>query len=799
MKKLLMMMLLQMAAVFCFAQFSVQGVVKSESGELLTGANVVVSGSYLGASTNENGEFEFSNLKKGEYELKASFIGFHTKSIHVSLSENKSVEFVLQTSSIMADEVLVSATRAGDKSPIAHTTVTKEAIDEMNMGQDIPYMLNMTPSYVSTSDAGAGVGYTNFRIRGTDLNRINVTVNGIPMNDAESHGTWWVDIPDIAASTDNIQVQRGVGTSTNGAASFGATIDLQTMQMNTKAHAGYRSAAGSFNTFKNTVEVGSGLLNDHFIVEARLSRVTSDGFIDRASSDLKSYFVSGGYFSDKTILKATIFSGFEETYQAWWGVSSDLLETNRTYNYAGSYFDENGNEQFYENQVDHYIQDHYQLHFSHQLNSFFNVNAALFYTYGRGYYEEYREDDSLEEYLLQPISLGGETIDATDLVRRRWLDNDFYGMTFSTNYNDGVSDFTFGGGWNTYDGRHFGEVIWAQYLGNAVPEQEWYRSTGLKKDFNVFAKYNYQLTEKVNLYADLQYRRIDYEIEGIDNDLRDITQAHDFNFFNPKFGIFFKPDDKQEAYLSFARANREPNRSNYVDADPNGVQPVHETLNDFEAGYTLKSSNYFVGANLYYMSYVDQLILTGEINDVGAPIMVNVDDSYRSGVELMAGLKISPKVNWDVNATFSKNKIKDFVEYVDNWDTWGQEVFELGDTDLAFSPELIANSKITVKASKNLNLSLLSSYVGKQFIDNTSSDDRKLDAWFVNNLKVEYVVPQNVFKEVKLHLLVNNLFDTEYESNAWVYSYFSGNERLKMDGYFPQAGIHFFAGIDFKF
>ena len=817
MKRLGLILLMQCLFVYSFAQFSVTGTVTSESGEKLVGANLLLSGNYQGTSTNENGVFLFQNVKAGNYTLKVSYIGFEPASVAVRVVGDVKTNVELKPLRIMAEEVLVSATRAGDKTPVAKTTVDKTTIENQNMGQDIPYLLTMTPSFVATSDAGAGVGYTNFRIRGTDLNRINVTVNGIPMNDAESHGTWFVDIPDLAGSVENIQVQRGVGTSTNGAAAFGATIDLQTSTLNKDAYAEYRTSGGSFNTFKNSVSAGTGLLNDHFTLDVRLSKVSSDGFVDRASSDLKSFYTSAGYYSENTIVKVNVFSGFEETYQSWNGVPSvklnndaegmqryldhwlwnshsareneiryqDLINSDaRTYNMYT-----------YDNEVDHYQQDHYQLLFSHRLSDFLTVNAAGFYTYGRGYYENYKYDEEYADYNL----VAPEGIEETDMVVWKWLDNDFYGATFSLNYEQGQSALTVGGGWNTYDGSHFGKVIWAQNMGENEKDFEWYRGTGLKKDFNVYGKYNLQVSSAVSLYADLQYRRIDYDIDGFDDDLRDLTQSHDFNFFNPKFGIYYRPDNSQEAYLSFARANREPNRSNFVDADPDGKQPVAESLNDFEAGYTYKTSNFLLGANLYFMSYQDQLIQTGEINDVGSAIMVNVDDSYRAGIELTGGLKIARNLNWNANATFSQNKIKNFTEYVDDWDTGGQDAYELGKTDLSFSPHVIVNSELTFNPVKAFNISVLSTYVSNQYIDNTSNKDRKLDAWFVNNLKLDYSLKNKLFDEIKIHMMVNNLFDVEYESNAWVYSYQTGGERYKMDGYFPQAGTHFFAGIDFKF
>ncbi|MEL7588676.1 MAG: TonB-dependent receptor [Prolixibacteraceae bacterium] len=817
MRRFFLVLLLHAAAIFSFGQFSVSGVVKNEAGEILPGTNVILNGNYKGMPADERGRFQFNRLKAGNYVLQASFIGYTRKEIPLHVDQNVELEIRLSPSGILTEEVLVEATRAGDRTPVAKTTLDKAAIEERNMGQDIPYLLTMTPSFVASSDAGTGIGYTNFRIRGTDVNRINVTINGIPMNDAESHGTWFVDVPDMAESAENIQVQRGVGTSANGAAAFGASLNLQTNTLNKKAYAGYKTSAGSYNTFKNTVSAGSGLINDHFSMDVRLSKVSSDGFIDRGSSDLKSFFVSTGYFSEKTILRMNVFSGIEETYQAWNGVPSvklnndmegmeryrdhwlwssnserenqirydDMLKSDaRTYNLYT-----------YAHEVDHYQQDYYQLHFSHEFNPSLHLNASLFLTQGKGYYENYDYDEDYADYSMNSPAEGA----VTDLVKRKWLDNDLYGGIFSLHYEQGNSSLTFGGGYNTYDGDHFGNVIWAANYGNNDINHEWYRGTGLKKDFNIYGKYLYQLSESVSLYGDLQYRRIDYDITGIDDDLRDVAQSHRYDFFNPKAGIYYRPDQSHEAYLSYGRANREPTRGNFIDADPAGKQPVSEALNDFEAGYTYKTSVFLLGANLYYMAYDDQLIQTGEINDVGSPIMVNVSDSYRTGVELSGGLKISRSLNWDLHATFSRNKIKNFTEYVDNWDTGEQDALQLGKTDLAFSPEVIVNSQISFKPHRSLNIALLSNYVSDQYIDNTSSEDRKLDPWLVSNLKVDYQLKNPLFDQLKLHLLVNNLFDEKYESNAWVYSYNFGDERYKMDGYYPQAGIHFLAGVTIGF
>ncbi len=798
MKKLSVALLLQLLMFAAIGQVNLQGVVMGNN-EPLAGASVVLTNSMYGISTMSDGRFEFKNLQEGEYILQVSFIGFETEKQVLELNSDQKISVKMQPNVVMTDEVLIAATRAKNKTPMAYNNISGSEIDKKNMGQDIPYLLQLSPSFVATSDGGAGVGYTNFRVRGTDMNRINVSVNGIPLNDAESHGTWFVDQPDLASSLENVQIQRGVGTSTNGAAAFGATINLQTNTLRPKAYGEYKSAFGSFNTLKNTVSAGTGLLNGKFSVDARLSKVTSDGYIDRASADLKSFFVSGGYYTANTVLKLNIFSGFEETYHAWNGVPLELLQTNRTYNPSGEYIDENGKIQYYENQVDNFQQDHYQLHFSQKINGNMNVNASLHYTHGSGYYENFKENAKLANYQLPNLVFGTDTVRKSNLVNRKWLDNHFYGMTTSLNYRKNKSDFTLGGAYSTYDGDHFGKVIWARYYGSTNPDHDWYSGNGLKKDFNVYAKYNFQLLEKISLFADLQYRKIDYRITGIDDDLRDITQQHDFNFFNPKFGIFYQLGQNQELYLSYAIANREPNRSNYVDANPNGKQPVYETLRDIELGYNFKSSRLSVSANYYYMNYKDQLVLTGEINDVGAPIMVNVDKSFRTGLELQAAVKIAKKLVWNGNATFSINKIKDFTEYIDNWDTWGQEANELGTTDLAFSPNVVANSQFVFTPAKNFDIAFISTYVGQQFIDNTSNDNRALHAYFYNNLKLDYTFKTRLFEEITLHGMVNNLFNEAYESNAWVYSYISEGQRNKQDGYFPQAGTHVMFGVDFKF
>lgn len=814
MKHFSLFFVLQLFVVATFAQLSLTGTVKDENGEALGGANLSIANTFIGTTSGSNGGFKFTDLKKGAYQLQVSFIGYHNLIKEINLSRSTDLDIVLEPSAIMAEEVLVSASRAGQKSPVAYTTIGKEAIQRANIGQDIPYLLNYTPSFVVTSDAGNGVGYTNFRIRGTDLNRINVTVNGVPMSDPESHSTYFVDIPDLAASAENIQVQRGIGNSTNGTGAFGATIDLQTSKLKPTPNVSCSTSAGSFATFRNNLSVGTGLIDGKFAVDASLSKISSAGFIDRGTSDLKSCFVSAGYFTANTILKATLFSGFEETYQAWNGVPSVRLNNDLAgmQQYADDYLytpeqtqhminsnSRTYNLYTYKNQVDHYQQDHYQLHFSHKFDVCLNLNVSAFYTYGGGYYEQYETDQKFADYQLPDPVINGATVKQTDLIRRKWLDNGFYGATFALAYHKGANSLSVGGGANVYDGRHFGRVIWAKVAGGAEYGHEWYRGTGSKKDLSFYARYNYQFSEKLYGSADLQYRYIDYRIGGIDDKLRNVGQTHDFNFFNPKFGLFYVPAIGQEAYLSFSRGNREPNRDNFVDANPTGKQPVSETLNDFELGYNYKPANMVLGINLYYMAYKNQLVLTGQINDVGSAIMTNVGRSYRAGAELMAKVKFLKNLGWDLNMTLSRNKIEGFVEYVEDWDNGGMVENVIGQTDLSFSPSLTANSVFSFSHGKQLEISFLSNYVGKQYIDNTANGDRAIGAYLVNNLKFDYRAKQHLFKSVKLNMLINNIFNEMYESNAWVYSYFYNGKRNKMDGYFPQAGINFMVGANVEF
>ena len=674
---------------------------------------------------------------------------------------------------IRLQEVEVVASRAGEKTPVAYSNMDKQAIEAANFGQDIPFLLLLTPSVVASSDAGTGIGYTSFRVRGTDANRINITANGIPLNDSESHGVFWVNMPDFASSLQDLQVQRGVGTSTNGAGAFGASINMKTENVPLKSYGEFDGGLGSFNTQKATFKLGTGILNDHWAFDGRLSSITSDGFIDRAAVDLKSYFAQGAYFNDNSLVKFITFGGREKTYHAWDGVPAEMLAAgNRTYNTAGYMGkDANGNELFYANQTDNYDQTHYQLSLLQRLNANLNLNAALHYTKGQGYYEEYKDGRTLEEYGLQ----AGES----DLVRQKWLDNDFYGGVFSLDYAKEKWNISLGGGGNYYDGNHFGNVIWVKdYAGDAAfqPNHEYYRSTGKKTDANVYLKGNYQLTNELSLYGDVQYRTIDYKIRGINdrwddaaNELQRLNVHETFRFFNPKAGLFYQLNAANRVYASFALANREPNRQNYTDAGVNEY-PKPERLMDYELGYKFSNQRFAASANLYYMRYKDQLVLTGKMSEIGEPLTSNVPDSYRAGAELLLGVQIIENLRWDGNVTLSRNKIKK--------------------EDISYSPNVIVNSLFTCKYGA-FRAALQSSYVGKQYLDNTSNDERSLDAYFVNNLRAGYDFKLKGLKTLSLNVLINNLLNEEYET----YGYAGDGWAT----YFTQADTNVMANVVVKF
>ena len=800
-KKLQFLFFLVLLQTGLMAQYSLTAkVTDKENGKVLAGANVMINNTFRSTITNTKGEFTFNKLFEGEYDLRVSFLGFKTYEEKINLNSDKSIQIKLEPMVYMSDEIIISASRENPALSNTKTTLDAEQINRSNNGQDLPYLLRMTPSLVLTSDAGAGIGYTGMRIRGSDLSRINVTLNGVPVNDAESQGVFFVDLPDLASSIDNMQIQRGVGTSTNGAAAFGASINIKTDEFSADPYAELNSAAGSYNTLKSSLKFGSGLINGKWNFNGRVSTIASDGYIDRASSDLKSAYLSTAYYGEKDIFKAIAILGKEKTYQSWYGIPKDSLETNRTYNPAGEMYDNNGKFiGYYDNQTDNYWQNYYQLHYAHQFSKSLNFTAAGFYTRGYGYYESYRNDEDFADYGLNDTIIGGDTISSSDMITRKWLDNHYYGFNLSLIYNNNPLKITAGGGWNQYDGDHYGNVIWSQIARYKEFDRNWYLNNGKKTEANVFAKAEYSFNENLTAFADLQFRTINYKIEGTHDDLRVLDQDHNFNFINPKLGLFYKLNSKNNLFTSIAISNREPNRSVYRDADDN--QNINsEELNDFELGYVFNSNKFSFSANAFYMLYKDQLVMTGKINNVGAAIMQNVDNSYRAGIEVEAGWMISNKIRWNVNATYSQNKIKDFTTYVDDWDNWGSQIEETyASTDISYSPSIIANSDISFEPLNNMIISLMSNYVGKQYIDNTTNDERSLDAYFINNININYSIETNFIKRIEFLVSLNNIFGEKYVSNAWVYRYSAGGELNNMAGYYPQAEFNFMAGINLKF
>lgn len=791
MKKLTFFLLLLMASAYAQAQHRLVGkVTDAENQEALIGATILIQGTTKGTTTDIEGNYILDVTEKGNYQIKFSYVGYPSIVKEVAVDGITELSISLEAS---ANKLGVLDIYGNKTYPVTLTKVSQAELEAQNLGQDLPILLNFTPSVVTTSDAGAGVGYTGMRIRGSDPQRINVTVNGIPMNDAESHGVFWVNMPDFASSVQNITIQRGVGTSTNGAGAFGGSVNLTTEKASDTAFAEYNGSVGSFNTFKNNVEFGTGKINNKLSISGRLSKITSDGYIDNAWVDLKSFFITADYESKAGTFTANIFSGKEITFQAWNGVpEGEVLEGNRTFNELAGY----------DNEVDNYQQDHYQLLYNANINQYWTTNVALHYTKGRGYFEQFRGDDDLTDYTLPNVTIGDETISSSDLIRRRWLDNDFYGAVYSLNYRKDKIDWIIGGGWNKYQGKHFGEVIWARFMSTGNIRHRYYDNDATKTDFNIYTKATYEVVQGLNLFTDLQWRRINYDFLGFDNNGNNIGQTDELSFFNPKVGVRYSFGN-HELYSSFAIGNKEPTRDDYTDTSVNS-RPEHETLRNLELGYSGSlSPKVAIAANFYLMDYKNQLILKGAINDVGEYTRINVDKSYRMGVELQGKFSLSDRITWEANATFSRNKIRDFVDYLDSYDLdfnyLGEEAIFYGDTDIAFSPNVIVGSQLTFKPFDGASISLLSKYVGSQFLDNTSSADRQLDAYFTNDVRLTYQFSKGMLKNGAITLLINNIANTLYESNGYTYGWLYGDERGYENYYYPQAGTNFLLGLKLRF
>ena len=770
-----------------YSQNQLKALIENENQERVHNAKIILIGTELQALTNQDGYFSFQGLSNEEYKVVIEHIAYEKKTI--DLKVNKDHKVVLKDRSYVSPEVSVSALRASEDAPISFTNVSKEEIEKNNFGQDLPYVLSNTPSFVASSDAGAGVGYTSFKIRGTDISRINITIDGIPLNEGESHGVWWVDLPDLASSLESIQVQRGVGSSSYGTGAFGAAVNITTNNVKNQFTGSANLGVGSYNTNKQSVQLNSGMIAEHFNIDLRYSKINSDGYIDRATSDLNSFFGTISYIDEKNLIRFNIIHGKEKTYQAWNGVPKEKLETDRTFN-----------EYNYENETDNYTQDHYRLHLNRMVTNNLSANLSFHWTAGEGYYEQYKAGKNPNSYGIDSLRINNQVYNSIDIIQQRWLDNDFWGIVSSIDLNFSGGNASIGLSANRYFGDHFGDII--EYRTNQFELElknpfRWYDGYGDKREFSVFTKLNYDLNPELHAYIDLQYRSIDYKITGIDNDLRDIGQKHTYSFFNPKFGLTYELTSYSQLYGSFSVANREPARSDLTDA--NKVSELKaERLFDYEFGIRYQSEFTSFMINAFYMNYKDQLVLSGAINDVGSAIKINASESFRAGIELSLKSRLNKLFSIEYNGSFSQNKINNLTEFVDDWDNWGQQKqFNYQDTDISLSPNAVQSLQFNYKPIENLSFSFQTKTVSEQFLDNTESQDRKLNAYQVSNLFAYYRFEINKFvKFVQLKLKVNNIFYEKYESNAWIYSYFENNERKALTGYFPQAPRNFL--IDFS-
>lgn len=792
MKKFLGTTMLTLITLIAFAQTH-KSLIQGRITEKITQTPVAGATVSLGnrkTLTDEQGRFSFGRVNQGVYTFWVNSLGFrdHTETISV-IQTDAHIEIELTPAALFLQPLELKAVRASNRAPFAKTTISKEEIAKANLGQDISFLLNQTPSIVVNSDAGNGVGYTAMRIRGTDATRINVTLNGIPYNDAESMGTYFVDLPDFASSVNSIQIQRGVGTSSNGAGAFGATLNMSTNEFNEKAYGESNNSFGSFHTIKNTLKAGSGLIDGHFTIDARISRIKSDGFIERASSDLSSFYFSTAYLTKKSSLRLNIFSGKEKTYQAWYGVPEYLLNTNRRNNPAGT--EKPGSP--YENQTDNYTQTHYQLFFNHAFSNKWSFNTAAFLSRGKGYYEEYKADQSYSKYGLASVIAGGIPITKTDLVRQRWLDNYFYGQIASLQYKHNRDELTIGGGWSAYDGKHYGNIVWMQ-TGSVAKDYRYYDLTATKTDVNLYTKWQRQLNTNWSSFADLQYRHVKHDMKGFQGS-PGLTVSRSFDFINPKAGITYTMNGWQ-AFFSYALAQKEPNRDDFQAGLTK--QPKPETLHDIEVGIERKKSDYHFGANMYYMYYYNQLVLTGQINDVGAYTRINIPHSYRLGVELQGGVALDKWINLSGNLAISKNKVNSFIEYLDNYDTGDQQAVSHQNTDISFSPTIVAGANIRLLPVQHIELSLMSKYVGKQYMDNSQTETRKLNAFFVQDIRASWTIKKLFFAEWNIIGQVNNLFDKKYEPNGYTYNYIYNNTLTTENGYYPMAGTNVMVGVNIR-
>ena len=785
---------LNFLAASIFAQNNLTGtILDSKDLKPVSGAVVRLKDSFVGTTTDQQGKFFFTKMPEAAFEVVVSHIAYETQTQTIATSSENTIRLELKV--YLADEITINATRVDPRTGAAFTNITKEELERNNMGQDLPVLLSNLPSVVVTSDAGNGVGYTGIRVRGNDPTRVNVTINGIPVNEAESHQVYWVDLPDIASSTDNIQFQRGLGTSTNGAGAFGASINLQTTKISQSSYGAISSSFGSFNTNKNTVSFGTGVMNKHFTIDGRLSMINSDGYIDRATSSLRSFSLSGGYYNEKEFIRAVIISGKEKTYQAWYGISEEQVKLDRTYNPAGEYTDANGNLRYYENQTDNYQQDYYQLFYSRTLSNRLTANLALHYTKGDGYYEEFKPLADLGDYGSGNIVIGDSTIAQTDLIRRKWLSTDYYGATWSFDYKLNSLELKLGGGIYNYEGRHFNEIISAGIFPASTFPFTYYDDNSTKSDVNVFMKATYSMNDKLTLIGDLQERIVKYNFSKL---IPDANNNTDLNFFNPKAGITYKLSGKNQVYFFAGLGHKEPVRDDYLTSTPS-TRPDAESMIDYEAGYKYTGNKTSAVINGYFMDYQNQLILTGNINDVGEYIRENVKDSYRAGIEIELGYVISKKIILNANLTLSENKIKAYHEFVYDYDTDALRMNTYDNTTIGFSPSVISGAELTYIPVKSLRLNANTKFIGKQYLDNTGNEDRSLNSYFLMNLGGSFSPVIKGLKSLEFKIQVNNILNEMYSSNGYTFSDYSSNQRTDYNYYYPQAGLNWMAGMVLRF
>ena len=759
-------------------QYTISGKVVNNNLDVLSGASIKIEETNQGTSSDGNGEFTLS-LDKGNYTILISYTGFRSTKKEIFLEEDKKLNFILLVDDLVLDEVLVTAVRATPNTPITYSNLSKKEISKRNLGQDIPILLNYLPSVISSSDAGAGIGYTYLNVRGSNSERINVTINGIPYNDAESHGTFWVNLGDFASSTENLQLQRGVGTSTNGSGAFGASLNILTDVLSEEASGEISNSFGSYNTRKHTVKFSTGKLNNHFEISGRLSKIYSDGYVNRAFSDLKSYFIQGSYSNESSLIKAISFGGSERTYQSWYGLDAKQLSEDRKQNpYT------------YENEVDDYNQNHYQLHWNKKLNNNWSTNLGLNYTKGSGFFEQYKTDEKAEDF-------NNIINDNSNVIVRRWLDNNFYVINFNATFKNKNLNLISGLSYSNYSGDHFGEVIWGNDLvTHASIGDRYYMSDALKKDLNIFSKATYSISEEFSAYLDLQGRFVNYETAGLTSGRVAIDINTNFNFFNPKLGFIYKIKDHNSLYLSYAKAQREPNRNDFE----NGVSK-EERLDDYELGWRYNKENFSFNSNLYFMNYSNQLVLTGEIDDVGAPIRATSGNSYRLGLEIDSDIKIGQNFSISTNAAISSNKNRDFKASING------NLENLGNTPISFSPNLIVGNILTYETNEKLQFSFLSKYVGKQYMSNLNSNITNqdvLESYFTSDINLGYTIEtKKVFTSIVINAIINNIFNKKYVDRGYYYTYDYPDNNGNIitgdgAGYYPQATTNFLIGISFK-